>query len=300
MSKDKPRIGFIGLGIMGRPMAFNLLKNGYEVSIYNRTESKVAPFVEKGAKQSLSPAEVARVSDVVITMLGDSSDVEQIILGKCGVIEGGQPGLIVIDMGTISPKTTKEIAVCLKEKGMEMLDAPVSGGEKGAIEGTLTIMVGGNKEIFEECIPVFEAMGKRINYFGGTGMGQTTKLGNQIMCSLTLMGISEGLLFASKAGLDLERFIGALSGGMAQSALLTVFGPKISKRDFEPGFMVKHEQKDLRLVLEAAHELNLSLPGIGLVQQMYNAVEAEDNGETLGHHSLVKALEKLAGYRIGE
>lgn len=300
MLDNKQKIGFIGLGTMGKPMALNLLKNGFQVMVYNRTESKVANLLENGAKQSLSPAEVARVSDVVITMLGDSADVEQIILGKGGVIEGGHHGLIVVDMGTISPKTTKEIAVCLKKKGIEMLDAPVSGGEKGAIDGSLSVMVGGNEEVYKKCIPVFESMGKKINYFGSAGMGQITKLGNQIMCSLTLMGLSEGLLFASKAGLDLEKFIEALSGGMAQSALLTVFGPKISKRDFEPGFMVKHEQKDLRLILEAANELNLSLPGIGLVQQMYNAVEAEHNGATLGHHSLVKALEKLAGYRIGE
>ena len=298
MLNQQPQIGFIGIGIMGRPMALNLLKAGYQVTVHNRDVSKAEQLLDRGAKVAGSPAEVARVSDIAITMLPDTPDVEKVMLGENGVIEGAHEGLIVIDMSTISPEATKNIASKLKEKGVEMLDAPVSGGEKGAIEGTLTIMVGGKAEVFEKCIPVFQAMGKKITLLGDTPAGQLTKLGNQVVCSLALLGICEGLLLASKAGLNLDTFIEALLGGSAQSWLLANMGPKIAKRDFRPGFFVSLEQKDLRLVLEAAKENALSLPGTALVQQLYNAVEAEEGGARLGHHSLIRALEKLANFEI--
>ena len=199
-----------------------------------------------------SPAEVAQASDIVVTMLGDTPDVEAVILGPGGIIEGASKGMVVIDMSTISPTTAADLAARLREKGVEMIDAPVSGGSTGAAEATLTIMAGGKKETFDRVVPVFKAMGKTINYMGDSGAGQKTKLCNQIICSTTLLSVAEGLVFASKAGLDLEKVITALSGGAAQSFILEQFGPKMAAHDFAPGFFVKHEQKDLRLVLEAA------------------------------------------------
>ncbi len=298
MSGQKPRLGFIGLGIMGGPMTVNLLKEGYQVTVYNRTASKAQKLVEKGAAKAESPAEVARVSDVVIVMVSDSPDVEEVILGTRGVIEEARPGLLVIDMSTISPGVTRKISAKLREKGVEMLDAPVSGGEKGAIEGKLTILVGGNKDVYQRCLPILEVMGQKITYFGESGAGQSTKLCNQIICSVTLLGVCEGLTYAAKSGLDLEKVISALSGGSAQSWLLSNFGPKIIERDFKPGFLVKLEQKDLRLVLEAAKGLGVTLPGVSIAHQLYNSVEEEKDGGMLGHHSLVKALEKLADFEV--
>ncbi|HHY38303.1 MAG TPA: 2-hydroxy-3-oxopropionate reductase [Clostridia bacterium] len=290
----KPKIGFIGLGIMGRPMAKNLIKAGYDLTVYNRTTAKTEEFRGLGARVGDTPADVAKGSDVVITMVSDTPDVEEVILGSQGVIHGARPGSVVIDMSTISPSATREIAQKLAERGVEMLDAPVSGGEKGAIEGTLSIMVGGKKEVFDRCVPVFEAMGKNIVHMGPNGAGQTTKLCNQVLCSLTILSMAECLVLGAKAGLDLEKLLQAVSGGAGGSWSLSNLGPKVIRGDFSPGFMVKLHQKDIRLVLNLANQLGVSLPGTALANQLFNAVEGQGEGN-LGNQAMIKPLEKIAG-----
>jgi 3-hydroxyisobutyrate dehydrogenase len=244
------RVGFIGLGVMGKPMAINLLRAGYPLTVWNRTKSKMDELIAMGAYGASSPKEVAERSDVVITMVTDSPDVEDVILGPNGVIHGARPGLIVIDMSTISPKVTRRIADELSKKGVKMLDAPVSGGERGAREATLSIMVGGPREAFEECLPILETLGKKITYMGPTGMGQTAKLCNQVICALNIQAVCEGLMLGAKAGLDLRRLLEAVSAGAASSWMLINLGPKMIERDFKPGFKIRHQQKDLRLALE--------------------------------------------------
>jgi len=293
------KIGFIGLGIMGKPMAMNLLKAGYPLTVWNRTRSKMDELVAMGAYGAESPKEVAEKSDVVITMVTDAAAVEQVILGPNGVIHGARPGLIVIDMSTISPIAARRIAKELEKKGVKMLDAPVSGGEKGAREATLSIMVGGPKEVFEECLPIFQCLGKRITYMGSAGMGQTAKMCNQVVCALNIQAVCEGLMLGAKAGLDVERLLEAISGGAASSWMLINLGPKMIKRDFKPGFKIRHQQKDLRYALELAAELKLPLPGTAIVHQMLRAVEAEGLGEA-GTSAAIVAMEKLAGRKIRE
>jgi len=293
------RIGFIGLGVMGKPMAINLLKAGYPLTVWNRTRSKMDELIAMGAYGASSPKEVAERSDVVITMVTDSPDVEEVILGPNGVIHGARPGLIVIDMSTISPKVTRRIAEELSKKGVKMLDAPVSGGEKGAREATLSIMVGGPREVFEECLPIFEVLGKKITYMGPTGMGQTAKLCNQVICALNIQAVCEGLMLGARAGLDLRKLLEAVSAGAASSWMLTNLGPKMIERDFKPGFKIRHQQKDLRLALELAAELNLPLPGTALVQQILRIAEAEGLGEE-GTQAAIVAMEKIAGRKLIE
>jgi len=244
------KIGFIGLGIMGKPIALNLLKAGFSVIAYNRTKEKVKAIVYAGGKEGLTPKEVAANSDIIITIVADSPDVQDVILGENGVINGAKEGSVVIDMSTISPSVTKEIAAKLKEKNIEMLDAPVSGGDVGAINGTLSIMVGGNSETLERCKPIFEAMGKSVTHCGKNGMGQTTKLCNQILVSVTNMAVSEAVLFAQKSGLDAHTMVEATKGGAAGSWQLSNLAPKMVDEDYAPGFMIDLQQKDLRLVLE--------------------------------------------------
>ncbi|MCD6529053.1 NAD(P)-dependent oxidoreductase [Candidatus Bathyarchaeota archaeon] len=293
----KKRIGFIGLGVMGKPMAMNLLKAGYPLTVWNRTRSKMEDLVKMGAAPGESPKDVAEKSDIVITMVTDSAAVEAVILGPSGVIEGVRPGMIVIDMSTISPSVTRRIAEKLKEKGVEMLDAPVSGGDIGAKQGTLSIMVGGSEEVFKECLPIFEVLGKRITYMGTNGMGQMTKLCNQVICALNIQAVCEGLMLGAKAGLDLEKLLSVVTAGAAGSWMLSNLGPKIIKRDFEPGFKMVHQLKDLRLALAQASELNVPLPGTALVNQMFKAVEAAGLGEK-GTQAAIVAVEKLAGFKV--
>jgi len=297
MSSEKKRVGFIGLGVMGKPMATNLLKAGYPLTVWNRTRSKMNDLVAMGAYGASSPKEVAERSDVVITMVTDSPDVEEVVLGPNGVIHGARPGLIVIDMSTISPIVTRKIASELAKKGVKMLDAPVSGGEKGAIEATLSIMVGGPKEVFEECLPIFRVLGKKITYMGPIGMGQTAKLCNQVICALNIQAVCEGLMLGAKAGLDLKRLLEAISAGAASSWMLINLGPKMIERDFKPGFKIRHQQKDIRLALTLASELKLPLPGTALVQQMLRIAEAEGLGEE-GTQAAIVAMEKIAGRKI--
>jgi 3-hydroxyisobutyrate dehydrogenase len=292
-------IGFIGLGIMGRPMARNLLKAGFSLTVWNRSRPGIDELVAEGAAEASGPREVAERSDVVITMVSDSPDVEQVALGPGGIIEGARPGLVMVDMSTISPDVTRRIAARLAEKGVEMLDAPVSGGDKGAIAGTLSIMVGGSEATLERCRPVLEAMGQTITYCGPSGAGQTVKLCNQIVGGLNNLAMCEALVFAAKAGVNLRTMIEAVSGGACTSWAIQNLAPKVVERDFAPGFKVAHQQKDLRLALDEADDRSLPLPGTSLVHQLFAAVEADGLGGE-GIQSLVKALEKLAGVTVEE
>ena len=287
------KIGFIGLGLMGKGMSLNLLKAGFPLTVWNRTESKMKPLLEAGAEEGRSPKNVAERSDIIIDIVTDSSDVEEVILGDEGVIYGAKPGAIVIDMSTISPLTTIRIAEKLSKKKIHMLDAPVSGGDIGAREGTLSIMVGGEPEVFQECLPVFQAMGKTITHVGGHGMGQIVKLCNQILVGLNMLAVAEAFMFASKAGVDLQKAYSAVAGGAAGSWQLTNNGSKLLRGDLEPGFKVKDYIKDLRLISETAAELKLPLLGTSLVQQMFRILDAEGLRDK-GTQAIIKAVEKIA------
>ncbi len=291
------RIGFIGLGIMGRPMARNLIKAGFPLTVWNRSRPGIDELVTEGAAEGSSPADVAQRSDVVITIVGDSPDVEEVALGRGGIIEGAHPGLVHVDMTTMSPQVTRRIGERLAEAGVEMLDAPVSGGQQGAIDGKLSIMAGGRKETLERCRPVLEAMGRKIVYCGPSGAGQTVKLCNQIAVAMTNLGMCEALVFAVRSGIDPRVMIEAVSAGAGTSWQLQNLAPRIVERDFRPGFKVAHQRKDLRLALEAAEKLAAPLPGTALVQQMFSALEADGLGDE-GTQALVKALERLAEVEV--
>jgi 2-hydroxy-3-oxopropionate reductase len=293
MPQEKHTVGFIGLGHMGKPMARNLLKAGFTLVVHNRSRAAVDDLVREGAEPAYSPREVAERCGVVITMLPDSSDVALVVEGEGGIIEAARRGLVLIDMSTILPHTSLQIATHLREHGVAMLDAPVSGGPQGAEAATLSIMVGGPKEVFDQCLPVFQAMGKNIVYMGDNGQGEMTKLCNQVACVLNLLGVSETLALAKKAGLDPAQVLEAISPGAAGSWMMSVQGPKMVARDFAPGFFVRLQLKDLRLIMETAEELRLPLPGTALVQQMFRALEASGEGE-LGTQALIKAVERLA------
>lgn len=293
------KVGFIGLGIMGAPQARNLLRAGFELTVATRTPGKAEKFAAEhsslGKVQAVSTAaEVASASEIIITMVTDSPDVVAVARGDQGIFAAAKPDSIIIDMSTISPQVTRELAEEAKSKGLFWLDAPVSGGEKGAIEGTLTIMLGGDETALERARPVLEAMGKRITHLGPVGNGQATKLCNQIMVAGNLLAVCETLTFAKKAGLDLNTVHQALTGGAANSWALEVLGKKMIDRDFKPAFMVKLQQKDLRLVMEAAEEILTPLPTTALAHQMFAAVEAEGRGDD-GTQSLVRIFERLAG-----
>lgn len=294
-----PVIGFVGLGIMGLPMAKHVLQAGYPLRVYNRTAAKAAPLAAAGATVCDTPAGAAAGADFVITMVSDTPDVVQVMQGTDGIFAGARPGAVVIDMSTISPAATRELAAAAEAAGLAWMDAPVSGGEAGAIAGTLTVFCGCRAEVFDRCQPLLSTMASSVTRMGDPGCGQAAKLGNQIVGAIHILALSEGLLYADKAGLDLPAFIAALMGGSAQSTLLGRHGPKVAARDFAPGFMVKLQQKDLRLVLEAARQMGVPALGTSLVHQLFNMVENEPGGPELGNQSLVKALEKLAGYEIG-
>lgn len=282
---------------MGRGMSLNLLKAGFSLTVWNRTKSKMKPLLDAGAEEGVSPKNVAERSDIIIDIVTDSSDVEEIILGSEGVIHGAKPGAIVVDMSTISPITTRRIAGELSKKGIRMLDAPVSGGDIGAREGTLSIMVGGDPEVFQECLPVFQAMGKTIVHVGGHGMGQIVKLCNQILVGLNMLAVAEAFMFASKAGVDLQKAYSAIVGGAAGSWQLTNNGAKLLKGDLEPGFKVKDYIKDLRLISETTAELKLPLLGTSLVQQMFRILDAEGLRDK-GTQAVIKAVERIACERF--
>ena len=294
MAHGKAVVGFIGLGIMGQPMARNLMKAGFGMVVYTRTRRKAEELLAEGARWAESPAAVARQAPMLITMVPDSPDVEQIVLGPQGVIEGVGPGSVVIDMSTVSPRVERPIAQKLASHEVAYLDAPVSGGSWGAIQGTLAIMVGGEEDAFRRVLPIFEAMGKSITYMGPSGAGQVTKLVNQILVAVTLSGVAEALVFGAKAGADLMKTIEAVKGGAAGSWQLANLGPRIVNGDFAPGFMITLQVKDLRLILEMAQELALPLPLTAAVAQLYRAAAVDGKGEC-GTQAVVTVLERLAG-----
>jgi 3-hydroxyisobutyrate dehydrogenase len=291
------RIGFIGLGIMGRGMARNLLKAGFPLHVWNRTTSRVEELVADGAKGADNPSELAATSDIIISCVSDTPDVEQVLLGESGVLEGARPGALVIDMSTISPQATRDIATRLAEREVRFLDAPVSGGSEGAARGTLSIMVGGDAADVERAMPAFQAMGKTITHVGAVGAGQTVKLVNQILVVGNMLAAAEALLFAQAGGVDLDKTLQAVTPGAAGSWMLANRGPQVIRRDWRPGFTIDLQQKDVRLVLDAAAELGVPLPGTALIQQLYRTLQARGLG-TEGNHALVKALEHLAGFEV--
>ena len=291
------RIGFIGLGIMGRGMSANILRAGYPLTVWNRTPDRGAELLIAGARWADSPAELAAGSDIVITCVSDTPDVQAVIQGEHGVIEGIRAGSLVIDMSTISPAVTQALAAALAGRGASLLDAPVSGGSEGAAQGTLSIMVGGEASDFARALPVLQSMGQRITHVGGHGAGQTVKLVNQMLVVGNCLAMCEALLFAQAGGVDLAKTLEAISGGAAGSWMLSKRGPQILARDWRPGFTVALQQKDLRLVLEAADQQGVPLPGTALIFQLYRTLEAKGLGGD-GNHALIKALEALAGFEI--
>ncbi|UCG22994.1 MAG: NAD(P)-dependent oxidoreductase [Chloroflexota bacterium] len=293
------RIGFIGLGIMGRGMAHNLLKASFDVGVWNRTAARMEPLAEAGAAPAASPSQLAAQSDIIITCVSDTPDVQAVILGDEGVIHGVRPGSLVIDMSTISPQVTREIAAALSEKGVHMLDAPISGGSEGAANGTLSIMVGGEAAQFERAMLAFQAMGNTITHVGANGAGQTVKLVNQILVVVTMLGVGEALLFAQAGGLDLQKTLDAVSQGAAGSWMLSNRGPQVLERDWRPGFTIDLQQKDLRLVLEAADQMGVPALATATVFNLYRSLQTQGLGGE-GNHALVKALENLAGMRVGK
>jgi len=290
----KDRIGFIGLGIMGKPMAENLLKAGYELTVYNRTLAKAEELARSGAKVARSSREVAEKSDVVITMLPDSPDVESAVLGTDGVAEGVRPGMLFIDMSTIAPATARLIHERLKEKGVDALDAPVSGGDVGAREGTLSIMVGGEEAAFRRALPILQVLGKNIVHIGGPGAGQVAKACNQIIVAVTIQAVAEALTLARKAGVDPARVREALLGGFAQSRTLDLHGKRLLERNFEPGFRVRLHRKDLAIALQTAKEFSVPLFATSLVAEELDALLARGAGD-LDHSAVALLIEELAG-----
>ncbi|MYD91895.1 MAG: NAD(P)-dependent oxidoreductase [Caldilineaceae bacterium SB0662_bin_9] len=292
------KIGFIGLGIMGRGMAANLLAKGFDVAVWNRTARRADGLVEAGAARAESPAAVAQGCPIVITCVSDTPDVEAVVLGPGGVIEGVSSDSLVIDCSTISPQATLEIAKALEAKGASMLDAPISGGSEGAEKGTLSIMVGGRAEDFERARPCLEAMGTTITHVGTQGAGQTVKLVNQILVVGNCVAMCEALLFAQAGGVDLQKTFDAISQGAAGSWMFTNRAPQIIQRDWSPGFMVSLQQKDLRLVLAAADEMGVPIPVTAQIFNLYRTLEARGLHEE-GNHALIKALEHLSGIEVG-
>ena len=292
-------LGFIGVGIMGKPMAGHLVKAGHKVLVYDVNAAAVQELAAKGAVACKSSKEVAEKTGIVIIMVPDTPDVEAVLFGKGGLAEGLKAGSIVVDMSSISPIATKEFAKRLAAMGVQMLDAPVSGGQVGAENAALSIMVGGEPGVFEKIKPYFELMGKNIVRIGGNGDGQTCKVANQIVVALTLEAVAEALLFASKAGADPVKVRSALLGGFAQSRILELHGERMIKRTFNPGFRIRLHQKDLNLALQAARSMGMSLPNTATAQELFNAVAAQ-GGIDLDHSALVFALEKLANHAVSK
>jgi 2-hydroxy-3-oxopropionate reductase len=292
------KVGFIGLGIMGKPMALNLIKGRHTMFLHSRS-GVPQELTEAGGLACSDAKEVAKKSEVIITMVPDTPDVEKVLFGENGVAKGLSPGKIVVDMSSISPLETKKFAARIGELGCEYLDAPVSGGDVGARNATLTIMVGGKEETFATVKPLFELMGQRITLVGGAGDGQTCKVANQIIVALTLEAVAEGLVFASKAGADPAKVREALMGGFAGSRILEVHGERMIKRTFQPGFRVELHQKDLNLALSGARVLGVTLPGTATVQELFNACTAS-GGAKWDHSALVRVLEILACHDVAK
>jgi 3-hydroxyisobutyrate dehydrogenase len=291
-------LGFIGLGIMGRGMARNLLKAGFPVYVWNRTAARMDELAADGAQTAASPAALAAQCDVVFICVSDTPDVEAVVLGEGGVIHGARSGTLIVDMSTISPRATRSIAAQLAERGVGFLDAPVSGGSEGATRGTLSIMVGGDEAHFQRALPYLQAMGKTITHMGPVGSGQLTKLVNQILVVINMLAVSEALVFAQAGGLDLEKTIQAVASGAAGSWMLSNRGTQAIVRDFRPGFTIDLQQKDLRLVLEAADEMGIPTIATSLVFNLYRVLQRDGLGDQ-GNHGLIMALERLANVTVG-
>ncbi len=290
----KTRIGWIGTGVMGRWMCQHAMQKGYAATVYTRSPEKAQPLVELGATLAKSPKEVAEASDVVFAIVGFPKDVREVFLGPAGALHGSRPGTILVDMTTSEPSLAVEIAEAAKAKGAFALDAPVSGGDVGAKNATLSIMIGGDADVVAAVTPIFQTMGKTIVHQGGPGAGQHTKMVNQILISSNMVAVCEALLYGYKAGLNLETVFQSVSVGAAGSKALEVLGPRILARNFEPGFYVEHFIKDMGIALAEAERMNLSLPGLGLAKQLYEGVRAQGYGRK-GTQALMLALEAMSG-----
>lgn len=284
-------IGFIGVGVMGKSMVRNLMKNGFEVSIYARTKAKVTDILAEGALWCDSIAQCAQGKDAVITIVGYPKDVEEVYFGQGGIMENASAGCVLIDMTTTSPQLSVKIEQAAKEKGLKALDAPVSGGDVGAKNGTLSIMVGGEKETYTQCLPIFQAMGTNIIYEGKAGAGQHTKMANQIALGGAIAGVCEALTYAKKVGLDLQTMLDSISKGAAGSWQMSNMAPRMLKGDFDPGFFVKHYIKDMNIALEEAAHVNLTMPVLNEVHDMYQALDDQGMGD-LGTQALIKYYDK--------
>lgn len=290
------RIGFIGVGIMGKPMALNLLKAGYAVTVHDLNRQPVDELVQQGADSAGSARAVTEQSDVVITMLPDSPEVEAVVFGPDGVLEGIREGMLFVDMSTIAPATSEKISKVLSEKGVDALDAPVSGGDVGAKAGTLSIMVGGTKAAFERALPLFQVMGKSIVHIGDAGAGQVTKACNQIVVGMTIQAVAEAMTLAKKAGVDIKKVRDALLGGFAQSRILDLHGKRILEDNFQPGFKIKLHRKDMNIALQTGRTLSVPLPGTAQVASQMDAIIAQGNGD-LDHSALALFLQELSNVR---
>jgi len=290
------RIGFIGLGIMGKPMSKNLIKAGHELTVYDVVEAPVKELEKAGATSARSSKEVAEKTDLIITMLPDSPDVERAAFGPSGIFEGIRPGSTYIDMSSISPVTTKKLAEAAKAKGVRVLDAPVSGGEKGAIDAALTIMVGGDRDVFDDCLPIFRVMGKNIVYCGEIGSGQVVKACNQILVAGVLEAAGEALVLGAKARVDPEVVLKVIAGGYAMR-VLDVRGPLMLNRDFQPGFKIKLHYKDLGIALAAGSEYGVPLPVTSVIHEMMGAMKVAGRGE-YDHSGIITVLEDLAKVEV--
>ena len=292
------KVGFIGLGIMGRGMTRNLMNKGFDVTVWNRTSSRMDEFVNDGARAASSPKEVAESCDIIMICVSDTPDVEAVVQGESGILAGLRAGKLVVDHSTISPHTTMELAKLVNDAGAHWLDAPISGGSEGAANGTLSIMVGGDAAQFERATAYFEAFGKTVTHVGKQGAGQMVKLVNQILVVVNCFAAAEALMFAQAGGLDLQATLSAVEGGAAGSWMLSNRGSQMIVRDWRPGFTIDLQQKDLRLVLEAADQLGIPLLATGMIFNLYRTLQQQGLGDE-GNHSLVKALEKMTGIEVG-
>ena len=288
------KVGFVGLGIMGGAMAGNLLKAGREIVVHNRTRTKAEHLAQHGARVAASPREAAQRSDVVITMLPGPPEVEEVVAGEGGLLEGAAEGSLIVDMSTSSPVLARQLAHAARERGVGMLDAPVSGGEVGARDGILSIMVGGEEDDFERARPLFEVMGETVVYVGGAGAGQVVKACNQIVVALVIEAVAEALVLGSKAGVAPDRVVEVLSGGLAANKVLEVKGEKCSSHEFTPGGKVEYHRKDLAIALAAGREYGVTLPVTALVEQMFGVLEAKGRGGW-DHSALLTLIEKGSG-----
>lgn len=292
IDKTSTRIGWIGTGVMGQWMCRHLVEKGFQTSVTNRTRAKAQPLIELGATWKATPKEVAAASDVIFTIVGFPKDVEEVYLGEAGILKGAAPGSVVVDMTTTQPTLAQRIYQAAKANGVAAVDAPVSGGDVGARNAALSIMVGGDKETADALAPLFEIMGKMIVYQGPAGSGQHTKMCNQIVIAGTMIGMCEALLYGEKAGLDLGVMLQSITGGAAGCWSLDNLAPRILKEEFDTGFFVEHFVKDMGIALEEARQMNLALPGLALVNQLYQAVMAQ-GGARLGTQALMRALRQL-------